>query len=1014
MQNRKRIEKAIDVTAQMRGKRSFIWLLLAAGFLARLLAFQIDFAFDNDVRTFQLWAIQLHRYGFGAFYTSGGFTDYPPVYMYVLYGLGLLRSWFDWPVLSPMFNFFTFLPAMLADLGIGYVLYRMAKGGRLGLFIAAAWIFNPAVILISGVWGQVESVFVLMLLVSLLFLREKKLLAAYIIFGVAILTKPQSLFLGPVYLYSAFDYLRANKFAGKAAGNLAGYILGGIAAMVLVSLPFGIAPTITQLIAGMDSYNFASVNAFNMWALFGGNWQSLDTQFLGISYAIWGVLIVLAIIAGALAALHVDTMRHKGRYFYLIIAALFVLIFVFSVKMHERYLFPGLLFLLIYYMENRDKRVGALYLAFSVTYFINCVEILRWLRGGFDLSIIAASTPVISLANVALAAAFLVILVLELKEKAINGSVLPLEKPSARPAAPLKRKKIEEPASATVPKMGKWDWLFLWVLITVYGVLAFWRLGDMHTPQTTWIAAAVEEAQTERPGRLGGEMAVIDLGEVTDISRFQFLMGARHNIPFRLYASNDGSSWMRVYSVDEARVFAWTFVPLNVTARYFAIDASAGLRLQEFAFRGADGEVLPVRYVSAFAKNLFDEQHLVPEHRDFMNSTYFDEIFHPRAGYEFVHGLTVFENTHPPLGKVFMAASIRAFGMTPFAWRLPGTLFGIFMIPLLYAFARQILRSNHMGLFAAFIFTFDFMLFSQTRLATIDTYVTFFVLAMYFFMYLYVRGVEQNSLKKSLILLALCGAMTGLAIASKWQGVYGALGLPLLFFPALYRLYLRDKHQAKATFFACFGLFIALPLVIYMLSYIPFVRASGGGGFNTIWQNQITMFTYHTELVAEHPFTSPWWSWPLMLRPLWQYHTVVSPYVRQTMSSIGNPAVWWFGIFATGFVIWQLVRGRISKKDFRRHTIIFLLVAYASQFLPWIPVSRLTFIYHYFPSVPFVVLIIAWFFKNYVKDRRWLFAYAGLVLALFILFFPVLSGLPVSVGFVRTFLHWLPGWIFVA
>ena len=399
-----------------------IWLLLMVGFLARLLAFIfIDFAFDNDVHTFQSWAILLHAHGFGAFYTSGGFSDYPPVYMYILYGLGLVRSWFDWPVLSPLFNFFTFLPSMLADLGIGYVLYRMAKGGRLGLLIAGVWVFNPAVILISGVWGQVESVFVLMLLVSLLFLRDKKLTAAYVIFGIAIMTKPQSLFLGPVYLYSAFDYLRESKFNGKSAIHLGMCIAAGIAIMVLVSLPFGLIPTFETIVGGMDSYNFATVNAFNIWALFGGNWVGLDTQFLGLSYAIWGVIIVLVIIAGALVALHVDKIRFNGKFFYLIVAALFVLIFVFSVKMHERYLFPGLLFLLVYYMESRDKRVGFLYLAFSATYFVNCVEILRWLRGGFDLRIIESSTPIVSAINVVLAVAFLLILVFELKGGNRNG-----------------------------------------------------------------------------------------------------------------------------------------------------------------------------------------------------------------------------------------------------------------------------------------------------------------------------------------------------------------------------------------------------------------------------------------------------------------------------------------------------------------------------------------------------------------------------------------------------------------
>lgn len=392
-----------------------------------------------------------------------------------------------------------------------------------------------------------------------------------------------------------------------------------------------------------------------------------------------------------------------------------------------------------------------------------------------------------------------------------------------------------------------------------------------------------------------------------------------------------------------------------------------------------------------------------------MNSTYFDEIYYPRTGYEFVNGLDVFEKTHPPLGKVFMAASIYMLGMTPFAWRLPGTLFGILMIPLIYAFARKLLKSNNFALFAAFIFTFDFMLFSRTRLATIDTFITFFVLVMYFLMYCYISGIEKNSLRRSLIILALCGAATGLAVASKWQGIYGALGLPILFLPSLYKLYLRDKRQAKNTFAACFAFFIALPSLIYILSYIPFIKAVGGGGLRTIWENQVLMLRYHLIYVlgSEHPFASPWWSWPLIMRPLWQYQTIISSTVRQGMSSLGNPAVWWFGIFATGFAVYSLAKKRRHESD-----TAFLLIAYAANFLPWIFVTRLTFIYHYFPSVPFVVLLIALFFRYHVKKEWLCFAYAGIVLALFVLFYPVLSGMPVSIEFVER-LRWLPGWVFV-
>lgn len=47
----------------------------------------------------------------------------------------------------------------------------------------------------------------------------------------------------------------------------------------------------------------------------------------------------------------------------------------------------------------------------------------------------------------------------------------------------------------------------------------------------------------------------------------------------------------------------------------------------------------------------------------------------------------------------------------------------------------------------------------------------------------------DRCLRRSLIPLALSGLFMGLAIASKWIGLYAAVGLALLFFVAIYRQY---------------------------------------------------------------------------------------------------------------------------------------------------------------------------------------------------------------------------------
>ena len=134
--------------------------------------------------------------------------------------------------------------------------------------------------------------------------------------------------------------------------------------------------------------------------------------------------------------------------------------------------------------------------------------------------------------------------------------------------------------------------------------------------------------------------------------------------------------------------------------------------------------------------------------------------------------------------------------------------------------------------------------------------------------------------------------------------------------------------------------------------------------------------------------------------------------MRLGISSFGNPLVWWAGIpaFAVTFCL-ALFR--------RQKTAIFLTIGYLAQYLPWTLVDRCTFIYHYFPSVPFVVLMIGYCFLQLKKavSTRTLYicciAYAAAVFGLFFLFYPVLAGTPVSVEYVDKFLRWMDSWVLV-
>jgi Gpi18-like mannosyltransferase len=393
-----------------------IWLLLAAGLGVRFIIFAwVDFMFDNDVRTFQLWGTQLATYGLSDFYTGSMWSDYPPGFLYILAAVGWLRlqsanfGAAQWELLSPVLNFFTLLPAMLADIGIGYVIWRVT---RKNLFFPALWLFNPAVILISSVWGQVESVFLLPLVISLMFLRENKLLGAYMLYGVAIIIKPQALFLGPVYLFSAIAYRRV----ARVSLYIGAAVLGMLVLMFPFARGFDLIPVFRNMWGGLDMYNFGTVNAFNMWALAGRNWQPLDAMFLGISHGVWGVVIAVAIVLAVMAASAHDK---SYRHFWLICAAVFILTFVFSVKMHERYMFPALLFTLLFATDVRRWYSYVLFGAVCTAFFVNCLAVLYAFNGGGNWweapALVNWMNPV-SWLNIAIAVGVIIIFLLRIKK----------------------------------------------------------------------------------------------------------------------------------------------------------------------------------------------------------------------------------------------------------------------------------------------------------------------------------------------------------------------------------------------------------------------------------------------------------------------------------------------------------------------------------------------------------------------------------------------------------------------
>ena len=590
--------------------------------------------------------------------------------------------------------------------------------------------------------------------------------------------------------------------------------------------------------------------------------------------------------------------------------------------------------------------------------------------------------------------------------------------------------------SAEKVKITKKDFCIMAIITLIYALLAFYNLGSADVPESGYF---IEQ---------NNETVTVELKENADISRIYMHTGwisrrKKDSDVLReisIYYSNDGVNYKTAVEKSEIKsVFKWYHMNLKFNAKYIKLSFDEpDFYINEIAFFGENEsekyEIADVISKNETAKLLFDEQDKIKYTYSWYDEVYFDEIYHPRTAYEYIHGLKIYENTHPPLGKILISLGILLFGMTPFGWRFFGCLTGVMMVPVAYIFAKKMFKSSFWSTILTIVFTFDFMHLTQTRMATIDSFTAFFVMCTFLFMYLFTKkSYYDKPFKECMMPLFWSGLFFGFAVSTKWQGFYAGLGLAVMFFAHIFARnaeFLRVKKAkiksdetnfilkkgkmlfVKTILSACV-FFVIIPAIIYVLSYIPVINAEETG-VRYMFYNQPHMLSYHANLAPKkpHPYSSKWWSWPLLLKPLYAYSAntnFLAESFAQKIASFGNPALWWL-TFPT--VLGLLAVGVIKKFDDEIKTI---LIGFAAMYLPWIFVSREAFIYHFFPCVIFVALGVVYLFKmlcDAKKIKKWLpIAYTVVVVGLFIYFSPVLFGTAVSKDYMSA-LGWLSSWPF--
>lgn len=375
-------------------RKILIITLFGIGLLLRIALGILIAGHSSDLNLFRSWATSA-AHSLSQFYAGRNSSDYPPLYIYVLYIVGKAGSL---NALSPYFTLFLKIPSILADMVTALLLFKLAGkylSSKLSILVAAFYIFNPAVFVNSTIWGQVDSFFTLIVVAGVVLLTEQKLVYASILFTAAVLMKPQGIIFLPVLF---FELVRR-----KRLKDIVQVLMTSAITAILLVLPFSTNYNILWIFKlftnTLGEYPYASVNAFNFFYLLGANYTKDASIWFLVSYHVWGTVFIVLTTLTAWLVFVQGKHRHFGS------AAALILIsgvFIFSTRMHERYLFPAVALAILAFIYLKDRRYLLLAAGFSLTSFVNTYYILCQTVIGNQQSAISVIPAITSALNLLL------------------------------------------------------------------------------------------------------------------------------------------------------------------------------------------------------------------------------------------------------------------------------------------------------------------------------------------------------------------------------------------------------------------------------------------------------------------------------------------------------------------------------------------------------------------------------------------------------------------------------------
>jgi dolichyl-phosphate-mannose-protein mannosyltransferase len=438
----------------------------------------------------------------------------------------------------------------------------------------------------------------------------------------------------------------------------------------------------------------------------------------------------------------------------------------------------------------------------------------------------------------------------------------------------------------------------------------------------------------------------------------------------------------------------------------------------------------------------------------------FDEVYFGKFASEYISGHYFFD-VHPPLGKLLLAFAgelspnkpqeymfnnigekypDKSFMFLRFLPMLAGTL----LPGIIFLLCKELKFRDETAFFAGLLLIFDTSLLVESRFILIDSFILLFGFGGLLTYFKYRKNKNTALFWLSIFLLALTACI-------KWTGLtyIGLAGLIEIIY------LIKNKKSISVWLYKAFA-FILVPVFIYIsifaLHFYLLPKSGPGDPFMSLeFQKSLMGSSYehdmdlksltfqekivelHKEMVSvqnqdqfhNHPYMSSWYTWPLMLRPVYYWNNTDG---AGKIYLIGNPIVYWISalsvllfIFAVivqvAAYVFQKFKSRFKKVKIKTVSIsltaFFLLVGYLANFLPFIFITRGMFLYHYLSALVFACIITSYLIdriENTKIRNNILIGIAVLAFLGFIYFAPLAYGLPLSEKSFNAHM-WLKSWI---